>query len=138
MLTKEKPDINKFLNEFIIRVRYEETDQMGVVYYSKYFVWFEIGRTELIRNAGPTYKDLEHRSIFLPISECACKYIKPARYDDEIIIRTKIKDLTKVSITFDYEIYNNQNKELLATGYTKHVFIDKNYKIIRVGYDIFP
>ena len=137
MLIKDKPDINKFANETTLRIRYEETDQMGVVYYSKYFVWFEIGRTELMRNAGTTYKDLEQKGIFLPVSECACKYIRPIKYDDQIIIRTKINDLTKVSITFNYEIYNLQKKELLATGFTKHAFIDKNHKIIKVGYDIF-
>ena len=115
-----------------IKVRYAETDQMGVVYYSNYFIWMEVGRTNLLRDYGLTYKNLEESGIMLPVVEAYAKYIAPAYYDDDIYIHSKVTGLTNVKIKIDYEIYRNKN-ELVCKGYTVHAFVSvENKKIIKV------
>ncbi|MFS8540525.1 MAG: acyl-CoA thioesterase [Tissierellales bacterium] len=116
----------------IVRVRYKDTDQMGVVYNGNYFTWFEVGRVELLRDIGISYKDLEKRGVFTAVAEAYCKYIKPARFDDEIIIKTRIRKLTEIRVEFEYSLYRKEDELLLAKGYTLHVFVDKNIKPVNL------
>ena len=95
------------INESKIRVRYAETDQMGVVHHSTYLVYFEIGRTEMLRKLGPTYRNMEDEGIMLPVISVECNFLGPARYDDELTIRTILKEVPGVKVTFFYEIVNN-------------------------------
>ncbi|MEN8121549.1 MAG: thioesterase family protein [Bacteroidota bacterium] len=106
-----------------VRVRYGETDKMGYAYYGIYPQYYEVGRTELIRNFGLSYKKLEDDGIMLPVLSLDIKYLKPAFYDDLLTIKTKIVNMPVVRIEFEYEVYN-QNNELLNTGKTTLVFID--------------
>lgn len=119
------------MNEIEIRVRYAETDQMGRAYYSHYYQWFEVGRTELLRNHGLVYNELEQQGVFLPVTESYCRYRVPAKYDDVIIIQTSVQNLTKASIKFNYKLFNKKNNQLLAEGYTVHIFVNLAGKPIR-------
>ena len=103
-----------------VRVRYADTDQMGVVYYANYLVWFEVARTEWLREGGWTYREMEASGISLPVIEAHCAYRQPARYDDEIEIRTMATVLTAVRIRFDYEAWNTADDSLSAAGHTIH------------------
>ena len=109
--------------EFSVRVRYAETDQMGVVYHGNYAQYFEMGRVEWLRNLGISYKWMEENGVMLPVVSLQMNYKKPARYDDLLRIKTILKSQTSVKIEFDYEIYNEQN-DLLTTGYSMLVFVD--------------
>jgi len=110
-----------------IRVRYAETDQMGVVYYSNYLVWFEVGRTEFCRQRGLPYRDFEDEfQSYLAVAEAQCRYLTPARYDDVLIIRTRVDSFRKRTINFQYEIFNKESGLLIANGRTLHVLLDKN------------
>jgi acyl-CoA thioester hydrolase len=102
-----------------VRVRYADTDQMGVAYYANYLVWFEVARTEWLRDGGWSYRDMEADGIALPVIEAHCEYRQPARYDDEIEIRTMATLLTPVRIRFDYEAWK-VGDTLSATGHTIH------------------
>lgn len=112
-----------YISETTLRVRYAETDKMGYVYYGNYTHYYEVGRVEALRQLGMSYKELEESGIMLPVYTCSIKYLKPALYDDLLIIKTTIKELPTARIVFDYEIYNQKN-ELLNTGNTTLVFID--------------
>lgn len=112
-------------SEIKLRVRYAETDQMGYVYYGNYAAYFEVGRVELLRKLGTSYRTLEESGVMLPVLEYKVNYKKPALYDDEIKVVTTIKELPSVRITFYYEIFNEQN-ELLNTAETTLVFVDKS------------
>jgi acyl-CoA thioester hydrolase len=109
--------------EFTVRVRYAETDQMGVVYHGNYAQYFEMGRVEWLRNLGVSYKWMEENGVMLPVVSLEMNYKKPARYDDLLRVKTVLKSQNSVKIEFDYEIYNEQN-ELLTTGYSMLVFVD--------------
>lgn len=106
-----------------VRVRYAETDQMGYVYYGNYATFYEVGRVELFRSLGFSYKGLEERGIMLPVLELHSRFIKPARYDEEITVKVFLKEKPTVKIRFDYELYNVAD-ELLNTGSTTLVFVD--------------
>ena len=106
-----------------IRVRYGETDQMGVVYHGNYASYFEIARTEWLRNLGITYKELENKGIMLPVISLFFNFIKPAKYDDVLTITVILKKKPLVKIEFDYEIYN-QNKEKISIGNSVLAFMD--------------
>ncbi len=106
-----------------VRVRYAETDKMGVVYHANYFVWFEVGRTDWLRQAGWTYRELEADGVSLPVIEAHCEYRQPARYDDELGIRTRATCLSPVRVRFDYEIVL-PSETLAVTGYTVHCAVD--------------
>jgi acyl-CoA thioester hydrolase len=108
-----------------VRVRYGETDQMGVVYHGSYVPYFEIGRVEWLRNKGVSYKDMEQNGIALPIVSMHLNYKKPAKYDDLLTIHTKLKSYSGVKIEFDCEI-RNENEELLTTAHFILVFVDVN------------
>jgi acyl-CoA thioester hydrolase len=110
-------------HEVQVRVRYGETDQMGVVYHGSYVPYFEIGRVEWLRNKGVSYKSLEESGIALPIVSMYLNYKKPARYDDVLTINTKLKKYSGVKIEFDCEI-RSENEELLTTAHFILVFVD--------------
>ena len=107
-----------------IRVRYGETDQMSYVYYGNYAQYFEMGRVEWLRNLGVSYKSMEDDGIMLPVLDLNVKYLKPAKYDDLLTLKTTLLKIPSVKIEFNFEIFNEEN-ELLTTGYTKLVFIDR-------------
>ena len=107
------------------RVRYAETDQMGVVYYANYFVWMEIGRTDYCKTAGFSYRDMEKEDANMAVVDASCRYMMPARYDDEILVRTTIERLNRRLITFAYSISNAETGEKLAEGKTVHIPMDK-------------
>ena len=107
-----------------VRVRYAETDRMGVVYYANYLVWFEVGRTEWLRETGWSYREMETDGVGLPVIEAHCEYRQPARYDDRIEIVTRASLLTPVRIRFDYEVVRAQDQALAAAGYTVHAAVD--------------
>ncbi|SDH82975.1 acyl-CoA thioesterase [Myroides phaeus] len=109
--------------DFNVRVRYAETDQMGVVYHGNYAQYFEIGRVEWLRNLGISYKKMEEMGVMLPVVSLTMNYKKSAKYDEDLTIRTIFKKLTSVKIEFDYELYNEAG-ELLTTGNSVLVFID--------------
>lgn len=111
------------IHEFNVRVRYSETDQMGVVYHGNYAQYFEMGRVEWLRNMGVSYKWMEENGVMLPVVSLTMNYKKPARYDDLITVKTIFKSQTSVKIEFDYEIYNEQ-KELLTIAHCVLVFVD--------------
>lgn len=115
-----------------IRVRYEETDKMGVVYHSNYFVWFEVGRTEMIRGIGINYKDMETLGYLLPVLDANCSYKHSALYDDEVIIKTRISYYNGLKMDFVYEAVRAEDNKLLAAGTTKHVWVDKDYRPVRL------
>ena len=104
-----------------VRVRYAETDTMGVVYHSNFLVYFEIGRTDYFRNLGFTYKEMETKDVFMPVTESYCRHLLPARYDDELEILTKFITLSRLRFKFNYEIVRISDSKLLADGYTIHV-----------------
>lgn len=108
-----------------LRVRYAETDKMGVVYYAHYLVWFEIGRTEWLRETGGTYRDMEADGLALPVIEAHCEYKLAARYDDEIEIRTRARLVSALRLAFDYEVVRRADGITLASGHTVHVTIDR-------------
>ena len=108
-----------------VRVRYAETDQMGVVYHANYFVWFEVGRTDLLRASGWSYRELEGDGVSLPVIHAQCDYRQPARYDDELEIRTEGTVLTHVRVQFTYEIVRVADGASLVTGRTVHAALDR-------------
>ncbi|WBX70443.1 acyl-CoA thioesterase [Tenacibaculum retecalamus] len=114
-------------NTITIRIRYAETDQMGVVYHGNYAQYFEIGRTELLRSTGITYKYMENNGVMLPVISLSANFKKPALYDDEITIITTLKKTPNVKIEFDYEIIN-QNNKLICTGNTILAFVNMKTK----------
>jgi acyl-CoA thioester hydrolase len=105
-------------------VRYAETDQMGVVYYANYFVWFEVGRTDLLRREGRTYRDMESEGLSLPVIDAHCEYKQSARYDDDVEIRTTGALLSPVRVRFDYQVVRPSDDVLLAAGHTVHAVLD--------------
>ncbi len=109
--------------ETTVRVRYAETDQMGYVYYGNYATFYEVGRVELFRSLGFSYKALEDSGVMMPVLELHSRFLKPSRYDEEITVRTCLKEKPTVKIRFDYELFN-QGGQLLNTGSTTLVFID--------------
>ncbi len=107
-----------------IRVRYAETDRMGVVYYGNYLTWFEVGRTDLLRQLGRSYREIEENErIHLPVVEAHCRYHKPARYDDLVDIKTRASRPSRARLQFDYELSRAQDGVLLASGSTLHVAV---------------
>ena len=110
-----------------VRVRYQETDQMGVVYHGNYFTFFEIGRTEYLRCHGYTYREMESSGVFAVVAKAECSYHKAARYDDLLTIKTTIKRLTRVKVEYEHSVY--RDSDLLATGHITLAFVDSEGKI---------
>ncbi len=115
-----------------LRVRYAETDQMGVVYYANYLVWFEMGRAEYCRRMGFSYAELETSGFRLMVADAHCRYKAPARYDERVRVETTIQELKKKTLVFGYKIFNDATGQLLAQGYTKHVCTDMAGRLVRL------
>lgn len=121
-----------------IRVTYADTDKMGVVYYSNYFVWFEVARTEFFRREGVVYKDIEkEKGLFLPVVEATARYRLPITYDEIVTVKTHVSETGNSRIVFEYEV-KREDGEIAATGTTKHTFVDKNKKPVPIPPDIRP
>jgi acyl-CoA thioester hydrolase len=103
------------------RVRYSETDQMGVAHNKNYFEWFEIGRTEYCRQKGVSYKEIEAQGYYLVVVEAFCKYRKPLSYDEIFVIRVSLREITPKKVIFDYELLTKAGRKLIASGYTVHI-----------------
>lgn len=114
------------------RVIYGDTDQMGVAYYANYLRWFEIGRTELMRQAGVPYERAERDGIFFPVTEAQCRYRKPALYDNLLRIETTVESLGRVALRFNYWIGLETDRVTLASGWTKHACLNRNRKVTRL------
>ena len=111
-----------------IRIRYADTDQMQFVYNGKYLEYFEVGRTELLRSTGLSYKVVEKEGYQLPLVEAHLKYVSAAYYDDILVIESSLKEIPKLKMRLDYKIFRKESNELVTEGYTEHVFINKETK----------
>ncbi|MDD5436961.1 MAG: thioesterase family protein [Candidatus Omnitrophica bacterium] len=121
-------------HETTIRVRYQETDNMGVVYYGNYFTWFEVVRTEYLRAFGLVYRDLEAKGVYLMVASASCQYKAPARYDDLVRIETWVSALKNSSMTFEYKLFTGE--KLIATGDSVHVCTNKQGRPVRIPQEI--
>jgi acyl-CoA thioester hydrolase len=118
------------MNETRLRVRYAETDQMGVVYHSNHFIWFEVGRVELLRQLGFSYRDMESKDgRFIAVAEAKCRYRAPVRYDEEVLVRTQLLNVRESVVHFGYELRRTEDGTLLAEGETTHIVTDADMKI---------
>ena len=118
------PDTGRLIGRTRIRVRYAETDRMGIVYYANYFIWFEVARTDWLRSSGWSYREMEAEGISLPVIEAHCEYRRPALYDDELEVRTRATLLTPIRVRFDYELARLDDPQPLVTGHTVHAALD--------------
>lgn len=120
-------------HDTVLRTRYGETDQMGIIYHPNYYIYFEMGRTEFLRDAvGMSYKEMEELGVMLPLTETHCKYRIPARYDDELTVKTSVKEITVARIAFSYKLMRTMDGAILAEGETVHAFANKNGKPINM------
>ena len=118
------------VNETRLRVRYAETDQMGVVYHSNHLIWFEVGRVEWMRQMGFSYRDLERdEGRFIAVAEVKCRYRAPVFYDEEVVVRTWVKTVREKVIVFCYELVRGDDGKLLAEGETTHIVTDAQMKV---------
>ncbi len=115
-----------------IRVRYKETDRMGIVHHSNYYVWFEAGRTEYMREQGLSYREMEERGLMLPITETHCKHLQGALYDDVVVVRTSMSGFSGARIIMNYDVIKEDDQSLLAQGKTIHAITDKNLKPVNI------
>jgi acyl-CoA thioester hydrolase len=121
---------HKTINETRLRVRYAETDQMGVVYHSNHLIWFEVGRVEFMRQLGFSYRDMERdEGCFIAVAEATCRYRAPVYYDEEVIVRTQLKSVRESVVVFTYELRRADQDTLLAEGETTHIVTDSNMKV---------
>jgi len=126
-------------NAPLVRVTYAQTDRMGFAYYANYFVWFEIGRMELLRSLGQSYREWEDvHGVYLPVAECHCEYRHSAHYDDLLRIETTIAALSKASITFAYQVVRETDGLVLAQGITRHPFVNRDGKVVRIADKLLP
>ena len=114
------------------RIIYGDTDQMGVVYYANYLKWFEMGRTEFLREIGIPYSSIEERGLCFPVTEVSCRYYRPARYDDQLLIETTLTSLGGVTLTFCYRVSRQDDELLLASGWTKHACVDLKGDVTKI------
>jgi acyl-CoA thioester hydrolase len=119
-----------------IRVRYAETDQMGVAYHGSYFPWLEVGRTDLLRNRGLTYRELEQRDVHLPVVEAHARFVRPALYDDVLDVWTRLAEMRGARVTFEYEIRRAGTPTALATASTSHAAVDAQGRPRRIPEDV--
>jgi acyl-CoA thioester hydrolase len=119
-----------------VRVRYAETDQMGVAHHAEYFAWFEVGRTDLLRDCGCTYRELEEDGLHFPVIEARARYLRPAYYDDVLEIRTRLSSVSGVRVAFDYEVHRAGTDGPLATAFTEHAAVDGRGRPRRMPDDV--
>ena len=119
-----------------VRVRYAETDKMQVAYYANYFVWFEVGRCELLRSLGSSYHELEARGLMLPVIEAHCEYRRPARYDDDLTILTSGRLMSPARVCFDYEVQRPDDQVVTAIGRTVHAAVNRDGRPTRLPAEI--
>ncbi|MGC2695831.1 MAG: thioesterase family protein [Candidatus Angelobacter sp.] len=120
---------SKVAGETKLRVRYAETDKMGVAYHSNFVIWFEVGRVELMRQLGFQYSQMEQQDhCYIPVVDLRVRYKAPAQYDDEIVIRTEIKNVRSSLLHFTYELFRESDRTLLATGETMHIIVDEKFE----------
>src|SRR6266480_7769943 len=130
MMNPDEQEFQDELHETLLRVRYAETDKMGVVYHANYLIWFEIGRTEFCRARGFSYRDMEeNENAFLVVAESYCRYKAPAYYDELLVVRTHITELRRRSLRFGYEIIRDSDGTIIAEGETGHVVTDANGRV---------
>ena len=122
------------ITETKVRVRYQETDNMGVVYYGNYFVWFEVARTEYLRSFGISYRKLEEKGMYLMVASASCQYRSPARYDDEVTVQSWISEMKNSSLKFEYKL--SVEDRLIATGESVHVFTNESGRPVRIPEEI--
>ena len=116
-----------------IRVRYAETDAMGIVHHANYYLYFEVAREDLIKELGISYKEIEEMGIMMPLVETECKYIEAAKYDDELIIQAKIIELTAVKVRIEYNVIKKENNKVIAKGSTLQTFVNRSdFKIVNM------
>jgi acyl-CoA thioester hydrolase len=121
--------VTAIVGETKFRVRYAETDQMGVVYHSNFVIWFEVGRVELLRQLGFRYRDMEvEDDCHIAVADLRVRYKTPARYDDEILVRTRIKNLRESLLHFGYDVVRASDGTLLAEGETTHIVVDRDFQ----------
>ena len=118
------------------RVIYGDTDQMGVVYYANYLRWFERGRSEFLRQLGIPYAAIESRRAHFPVTEVSCRYFNSARYDDLVMIETRLTSVARATLTFSYRILREKEESLLAVGSTKHACVDGQGRVMRIPRDL--
>ena len=119
------------------RVRYKDTDQMGIAHHSNYIVWFEIGRTDLCRETGFPYSEIERRGFLLVVTEVGCRFRIPFRYDEEIVIRTTVEQAASRAMRFSYELLNSSGEVQHATGFSAHMWLDRETrKPVRADPDV--
>ncbi len=117
-------------DETEVRVRYAETDKMGIVHHSNYYVWFELGRSDFCRNRGFSYLEMEEKdNLMMVVVESQCRYKSPAFYEDVLTVKTRIKKMKSRGIVFVYEVYRESDQKIVATGKTTHILTDENKKI---------
>lgn len=121
-----------YISETKIVVRYAETNKMGIVHHSNYFIWFEAGRTDFIKGSNISYSEMEENGILIPLAGSNCKYIIGAKYEDELIIKTWVKQLTPVKVEFNYSVIRENDQKEIAKGSTLHVFVNNDFKIINL------
>jgi acyl-CoA thioester hydrolase len=119
--------------DYRVRVRFSDTDPMGVVYHAKYLEWFEAARTELIRTCGMSYKMIEEKGFSLPVIEAFCRYRRSVTYDELIRIKTRLTALTRLKLRLDYQVLGEEDTEVRVEGYTLHCFTDRHGKPVRVS-----
>ena len=119
-----------------VRVRYADTDRMGVAYYANYLVWFEVGRNEFMRAKGLPYIQLEARHIAMPVAEAHCKYLVSARYDDLLTIETRLEEIGYVQVRFSYRVLRGGDDKLLATGLTRHAAVGADGRPTRIPEEV--
>jgi acyl-CoA thioester hydrolase len=121
-----------FISDTKITVRYVETDKMGIVHHSNYYVYFEEARTQFIKKCGMSYSDMEESGIMIPLVESSCKYMQGAKYEDELIIKTWVKELTPVKVEFNYSVIREKDQVEISRGSTLHPFVDNNFRIVNL------
>lgn len=115
----------RIMVESTIRVRYSETDGMGIAYHANHLVWFEVGRSDYCRMAGVPYAEMERAGFFLVVTEVSCRYLKPAVYDQVLIVKTRLREINRRSVRFEYELVAASEEEPLATGHTRHLVLNR-------------
>jgi acyl-CoA thioester hydrolase len=129
-MEREMNNHRPVIGESRLRVRYAETDQMGVAYHANHFIWFEVGRVELLRQLGFSYRDMEQMdNCFIAVVDARCRYKAPVRYDDEVIVRTHLKNVRDTVIHFGYELLRASDGALLAEGETTHIVTNAEMKV---------